>query len=132
YFNYCRPHMTRTKEEGVKTTPAMAAGLESRPWTLRELLERSTPESADVGFPDSPRGGGPKKLGPLGPLGPLPGFQGFSQGLLHPTYKSASKFRASRSPRFASPLTSGARPRNGPEYSSRTCLHDAGEDLWIR
>ena len=38
YFNYCRVHMT------LKTTPAVVAGLESRPWTLRELVERSTQE----------------------------------------------------------------------------------------
>ena len=36
YFNFCRVHMT------LKTTPMVAAGLESRPWTLRELVERST------------------------------------------------------------------------------------------
>ncbi len=36
YFNYCRVHMT------LKTTPAVAAGLEVRPWTLSELLEAST------------------------------------------------------------------------------------------
>lgn len=38
YFNYCRVHMT------LKTTPAVAAGLETKPWTLRELVERLTPE----------------------------------------------------------------------------------------
>jgi IS1 family transposase len=42
YYNYCRPHQTLTKEAGIKTTPAMAAGLENEPWTLRELVERST------------------------------------------------------------------------------------------
>lgn len=42
WFNFGRPHMTLTKEAGEKTTPAMAAGLESRPWTLQELVERST------------------------------------------------------------------------------------------
>jgi transposase-like protein/IS1 family transposase len=42
YFNYCRPHMTLTKEAGAKTTPAMATGLEDHVWTLRELVERST------------------------------------------------------------------------------------------
>jgi IS1 family transposase len=36
YYNFCRVHMT------LKTTPAVAAGIESRPWTLRELVERST------------------------------------------------------------------------------------------
>lgn len=31
-----RVHLT------LKTTPAVAAGLEAKPWTLRELIERST------------------------------------------------------------------------------------------
>jgi len=38
WFNFGRIHQT------LKTTPAVAAGLEVRPWTLRELVERSTPE----------------------------------------------------------------------------------------
>jgi transposase-like protein/IS1 family transposase len=38
YYNFCRVHST------LKRTPAMAAGLEDHPWTLRELVERSTPE----------------------------------------------------------------------------------------
>ncbi len=42
WFNFGRPHMTLNKEAGRPTTPAMAAGLESRPWTIRELVERST------------------------------------------------------------------------------------------
>jgi transposase-like protein/IS1 family transposase len=50
WFNYGRPHMTLTEatrgedksQRAVPTTPAMAAGLEERPWTLRELVERST------------------------------------------------------------------------------------------
>jgi len=36
YYNLCRVHMT------LKKTPAMAAGLEDHPWTLRELVEKST------------------------------------------------------------------------------------------
>ena len=36
WFNFGRVHMT------LKTTPAVAAGLEERPWTLRELVKRST------------------------------------------------------------------------------------------
>ncbi|PWT98116.1 MAG: IS1 family transposase [Terriglobia bacterium] len=32
YYNFCRRHRT------LKTTPAVAAGLTDRPWTLRELL----------------------------------------------------------------------------------------------
>jgi hypothetical protein len=42
YYNYCRPHQTLTENAGSKTTPAMAAGLETEIWTLRELVERST------------------------------------------------------------------------------------------
>lgn len=38
YYNFCRVHST------LKQTPAMAAGLEDHPWTLRELVEKSTPE----------------------------------------------------------------------------------------
>jgi hypothetical protein len=52
YFNYCRPHQTLTEatrglektERAVPTTPAMAAGLEDHVWTLRELVEASTPK----------------------------------------------------------------------------------------
>lgn len=36
YYNFCRVHSS------LKTTPAVAAGLEERPWTIRELIERST------------------------------------------------------------------------------------------
>ena len=50
WFNFGRPHQTLTdatrgedkSKRAVPTTPAMAAGLESRPWTLRELVEGST------------------------------------------------------------------------------------------
>jgi hypothetical protein len=42
YYNYCRPHQTLTENAGYKQTPAMAAGLETEIWTLRELVERST------------------------------------------------------------------------------------------
>jgi transposase-like protein/IS1 family transposase len=39
-YNFVRPHGTLTKRaEGIKTTPAMAAGLTDHPWTLLELLE---------------------------------------------------------------------------------------------
>jgi IS1 family transposase len=42
FYNFCRPHQTLTQNAGCKTTPAMAAGLEDHPWTLRELVEKST------------------------------------------------------------------------------------------
>lgn len=32
YYNFCRKHMT------LKTTPAVAAGLEEKPWTIEELI----------------------------------------------------------------------------------------------
>lgn len=34
FFNFCRKHGT------LKTTPAVATGLASRPWTIRNLLEK--------------------------------------------------------------------------------------------
>ena len=34
YYNYCRVHMT------LKTTPAVAAGLADKPWSVLELLEK--------------------------------------------------------------------------------------------
>jgi IS1 family transposase len=38
-YNYVKPHGTLTKAAGgVKTTPAMAAGLAARPWTVEDLL----------------------------------------------------------------------------------------------
>jgi len=42
YYNFCRPHQTLTEQAECKTTPAMAAGLESELWSLRQLVERST------------------------------------------------------------------------------------------
>lgn len=40
FYNYCRPHQTLTKNRGgLKTTPAMAAGLAKRPWTVNDLLD---------------------------------------------------------------------------------------------
>jgi IS1 transposase len=38
HYNFCRVHST------IKQTPEMAAGLEGRPWTVRELIVRSTLE----------------------------------------------------------------------------------------
>ena len=40
HYNFCRPHMTLTKRNrGIHTTPAMAAGLADRVWTVFDLLE---------------------------------------------------------------------------------------------
>jgi len=33
--NFCRPHMT------LKTTPAVAAGMASEPWSMERLLRQS-------------------------------------------------------------------------------------------
>lgn len=39
HYNYCRPHTTLTKAAGgVKTTPAMAAGVADHVWTIEEIL----------------------------------------------------------------------------------------------
>lgn len=39
HYNLCRPHQTLTKAAGRRTTPAMAAGVESYPWSLTQLAE---------------------------------------------------------------------------------------------
>ena len=45
HYNYCRPHMTLTKNaNGVKTTPAMASGLTDRVWTILDVLDRMRPD----------------------------------------------------------------------------------------
>lgn len=47
-YNFVTPHGTLTKNaEGVKTTPAMKAGLTDRPWTLEELLAEATASTLD-------------------------------------------------------------------------------------
>jgi IS1 family transposase len=39
HYNYCRPHATLTKaNRGIHTTPAMAAGLTDRVWTVYDIL----------------------------------------------------------------------------------------------
>lgn len=40
FYNFVRPHQTLTKRRGgMQTTPAMAAGLADRPWTVHDLLD---------------------------------------------------------------------------------------------
>ena len=39
HYNICRPHETLTKAAHAKTTPAMAAGVESHPWSVSQLCE---------------------------------------------------------------------------------------------
>lgn len=41
FYNWCRPHMTLTERMERKTTPAMAAGLTGRVWTVRELIDQA-------------------------------------------------------------------------------------------
>jgi IS1 family transposase len=44
FYNYCRPHATLTKAaKGVKTTPAMAAGLTNHVWTVEHILDLMDP-----------------------------------------------------------------------------------------
>jgi hypothetical protein len=39
YYNFCRPHMTLTKQNGgIKQTPAMAAGVSDHVWKLEEVV----------------------------------------------------------------------------------------------
>ena len=45
-YNFCTPHGTLTKARGgLKTTPAMAAGVTKRPWQIEDILARMDPES---------------------------------------------------------------------------------------
>ena len=40
HHNFVRPHTTLTRRaNGKPTTPAMAAGLATRPWTLADIVE---------------------------------------------------------------------------------------------
>lgn len=44
HYNYCRPHATLTKAAGgIKTTPAMSAGLTDHVWTAEEILGLMNP-----------------------------------------------------------------------------------------
>lgn len=45
HYNFCRAHQTLTKAaNGIKTTPAMAAGLTDRVWTVKDILDRMSSE----------------------------------------------------------------------------------------
>ena len=39
HYNFCRPHQTLAKKAGKRTTPAMAAGIATYPWSLTQLAE---------------------------------------------------------------------------------------------
>jgi IS1 family transposase len=44
-YNFCTPHGTLTKARGgIKTTPAMAAGVTDRPWTMDYLVTLMDPD----------------------------------------------------------------------------------------
>ena len=44
-YNFCTPHGTLTKARGgLKTTPAMAAGVTDRPWQAADILARMDPD----------------------------------------------------------------------------------------
>jgi IS1 family transposase len=38
HYNFCRPHATLTKRYGKPTTPAMAAGVATYPWSVHQLV----------------------------------------------------------------------------------------------
>jgi len=39
HYNFCRVHQTLTRDRrGIHTTPAMAAGVVNRVWTLRDVV----------------------------------------------------------------------------------------------
>jgi hypothetical protein len=39
HYNLCRPHQTLSGKGRGQVTPAMAAGVESHPWSLTQLAE---------------------------------------------------------------------------------------------
>lgn len=52
YYNFAKPHMTLTRRaHGKPTTPAMAAGLADKPWTMGEivqLIETREPDAREI------------------------------------------------------------------------------------
>jgi len=41
YYNFCRDHATLHEDLGAKCTPAMAAGLTDRVWSVGDLLQQA-------------------------------------------------------------------------------------------
>jgi hypothetical protein len=39
HYNFCLPDQTLTKKAGKHTTPAIAAGIATHPWSLTQLAE---------------------------------------------------------------------------------------------
>jgi IS1 family transposase/transposase-like protein len=48
YYNFCRPHMTLTEQKEYRCTPAMAAGLVGRVWSMSDLIRRAIPEGEEA------------------------------------------------------------------------------------
>ena len=44
YYNFCKAHGTLTKSaRGIKTTPAMVAGITDHMWSVEELIAKMNP-----------------------------------------------------------------------------------------
>jgi IS1 family transposase len=52
--NFIRVHSTLTSERKARTTPAMAAGLTNRPWTVDDMLILMDPKSVTVKYTQRP------------------------------------------------------------------------------
>ena len=44
-YNWCRPHGSLRTEKGNRLTPAMAAGIDRRPWTIEDVVGLLNPVS---------------------------------------------------------------------------------------
>ena len=45
FYNWCRPHLSLRTEPANRVTPAMAAGIARRPWTVAEMVGLLNPEN---------------------------------------------------------------------------------------